>query len=260
MVRGLAPCLAVVLAACGHHEQIQEKVTLVAAGEAPRRALVYAAPGQAARVRIETGTSVQGHPGLRTRLVVAYAPDGGTGDRRQAVRIEAAEPAEVPADMGADERRIFEGVFAAVRGHGGTLVTDARGRLRSLSTGGAAVRIDPYTFEELAAALVVPLPDEPVGLHARWEAKTPKGTRRFELAGIEGDVLRVRVDGEGREGDDERRVERRGRGELAIRLDRLAPVEGRLEESIRQTVRFALKDEPHETTAEITASIVVGSP
>ncbi|MEO0326772.1 MAG: hypothetical protein AAF447_27765, partial [Myxococcota bacterium] len=227
------------------------EVTLLEPGDAPQEPLRYAPQVGSAAVgaleigaRIRAGDAPSGStPPITARYRVAIAEVDAQGFRTRATLDASSLPAESPLATGASS---LDGVSVSTR-------IDTRGIVRELSYtlppgAGPDVAAAFEQVRSVLAQLTVPLPEEPVGVGARWRLEqTVQGPveaqqrTEVELVAREGDTLTLRTSlrqsvslGEARlpgtpsaANAQLEAFEGRGEGQVRLPLDGLVPEEAR---------------------------------
>jgi hypothetical protein len=184
-------------------------VKLVSAGAAPRRALRYSIPANYKgsmdmTQSMEMSMSMMPAPmamTLNTGLNIAVTSVAANGDIAYSVEFTKASidgAADNPVAMG------MQAAIGAMVGVKGTAVISNRGVSKSLSLG-ADKAGDPtasQAFDQVKSAveyLVVPFPEEAIGVGARWEARygvemggmTTFARAEYELTALQGSTATV---------------------------------------------------------------------
>lgn len=215
---GLALCVALASLACSGKSKGKDdgkvaedgagvpsiKVTVLAAGVEPRRALRYQLGGPDRRVNLalEVAAPVP-NEGMKFGMVVDWraARSADPGRMRRDWSVSSTRTLAAPGSAGAGERQIIDTLASAYRGNAGHAVANSAGHASFTRTSaGAPVR---PTVEGMFEMAVVPLPSEPVGVGARWRAdrtETVDGetytlSYTYELVALAADGARVRISG-----------------------------------------------------------------
>lgn len=158
------------------------RVALLTSGAEPRAALQYAfRPGtsRSTLLLIHPEVGVEGQaasemklPDLALRITLTVAAHEGDAVRLAGKLTDVQVASEIPAGV---DRAPFDAALAAMRKLGFVLAVDPHGRLRGFEiTGGDPADPGPTQMLEQMkqglASLVVPLPNEPVGLGATWQS------------------------------------------------------------------------------------------
>lgn len=274
---------------------IPDGIELLEAGAEPRTKLRLAAvPGQRQRVSLEIASSVAlqlGDKEVPARTIptmtavldteVTKAPkDGPIEIRFSAVEATRVEDPEASARLVA----AVDQAIAGLREAKGTWTIDRQGRTVSVDLalpeqqrGGPQPSVEG--FRQALQQLWIRLPDEPVGVGARWKAVSHfdasdievQQVATYELVELDGDTVHVELDLE--QSSTKPLGEREvggvpmdlggfgavGRGEAIHRLDRIAPKRGDV--SLRSIVKSSLKlgGKPQPLTTSMDFDLAVAA-
>jgi hypothetical protein len=191
----------------GAYATEHREVTLVEPGREPRRALTYAmsADRRDAKVSLTVGP-LPPDPGSSAAIALTATVAWTRGDRandrvRYEFRIRDLLPRRDPS-MSDDEWKVVGQIYNAFEGVSGRARVSPAGALDLAQTGGVSTLPSWLGLLHLA---IVPLPDAPVGVSARWRTRqsitTQDGTRgdetrEYELLSIDGEQIAVRMSGQ----------------------------------------------------------------
>lgn len=203
--------VAMLVTACkgefGAYATDPREVTLVEPGREPRRALAYAmsTDRRDAKVSLTVGPLTpdpSSVAAIALTATVAWMRGDRTSDRvRYEFRIRDLAPRRDPT-MGDDEWKIVRSIYDAFEGVAGRARVNPAGAVDLAQTGGVSTLPSWLGLLHMA---IVPLPDVPVGVSARWRTRqsitTQDGTRgdetrEYEVMSLEGEQLTVRLSGQ----------------------------------------------------------------
>lgn len=225
-------------------------VKVISAGARPRRILAYAPHGGAREVALTLKTDT---PPASIRMLVGWRAPGTRADPWRFAIDKVSMGGALTKGAGAGERAIQNvglALFAHVKGR----VTLRRGRFRFEQTAGMATT---PSLLWLLYGLVVPFPDQPLGVGAKWEVSQPltrRGhravtTRRYEIAALAGETVMVRIDGDtrwkmtpaaGKAAIAITGVEEASAGTLTVRLTDALPASARLALTLTTRMKFSI--------------------
>jgi hypothetical protein len=170
-------------------------LNLIEAGAAPRRVAAYSPGGERRRVVLSWELS-QGVPARVTASLRLSLSWQSPATRREPWRFDVETADFGPPDASPEERELLAGIgamFAMLAGE----VTPSGARFHVTQTP-RLVWTTP-SLAELLGSVLVPLPEQAIGVGAKWEVlqMTPASgarlTRAYELITVDDDLLTIRV-------------------------------------------------------------------